>query len=75
MAKALGIGGLIFNAADPASHAAWYGRWLGREIGSDFNGAIFSAPRSRAVEPPADVYPAWLPFDPEDNRVDLWRPA
>lgn len=75
MAKALGIGGIIFTAADPASLATWYGRWLGREIGSDFNGASFSARRSCAVEPPANVYPLWSPFDPEGNKVELWRPA
>jgi predicted enzyme related to lactoylglutathione lyase len=51
MAKALGVGGVMFKSADPKATMAWYARVLGVDL-EDWGGAIFQ-PAALAGKPGA----------------------
>ena len=57
MAKILGIGGLMFKAADPKATMAWYARVLGIEL-ETWGGAVFRAASMAAKSGAATVFNA-----------------
>lgn len=67
MAKVLGIGGIFFKSADPATLAAWYGKWLRIELDQTFNGSRFFPNHL-----PEKSYTVWSPFD---EKTDYFKPS
>ncbi len=56
MKRVTGIGGIFFNARDPAALRAWYKRHLGIDV-QDWGGAAFSW--ADAADNPANGTTAW----------------
>lgn len=67
MAKALGIGGVFFKAADPAALASWYKKWLQIDLENTFNGCCFYPEHL-----PKKSYTVWSPFD---KNTDYFGPS
>src|SRR4030088_3238513 len=66
-----GIGGIFFQADDPAKLAAWYRKHLGLEL-EEFGGVTFRESEASSEGPKRQSYTVWSPF-PADT--DYFAPS